>query len=207
MTDLRLGVIPDYVPQFRVQFFEGLLDRLSDLGIQCIVIAGAPSGSQAARGDAADSSHWLRRASPHELTIGRTGPRMYGFGTSRNWRDCDGVIHALRGTAIDLHLEILGKRFSGRRVGVWGHIGRTVNPPNAFDAMLERWQMRHSDHVFGYTQHCADAAISAGIPVEKITAVMNSIDTKALLDAYESLNAEDVANFVDMHSLTPRKVF
>jgi len=207
MADLRLGIVQDYVPQYRLKFFAGLVDRLFDVGIQCVVIAGAPTGSNIARNDAAPSSSWLRQVSPFEFSIGRSGPRVYGYGTSRNWRDCDGVIHSLRGTAIDLHLEILAKRFSGRRVGVWGHIGRTVNPPNAFDSMLERWQMRHSDHVFGYTQNCADAALAGGIPVEKVTTVMNSTDVETLKDACQALSNQDVSNFIDRHSLIPGKVF
>lgn len=207
MADLRLGIVQDYVPQFRVAFFEGLIDRLSGAGIQCVVIAGEPTGSQAARSDAAQPLNWLRQASAHEFRIGRTGPRVYGFATTRNWRDCDGVIHALRGTAIDLHMELLAKGSSGRRVGVWGHIGRTVNPPNALDAILERWQMRHSDHVFGYTRQCADAALTAGVPADKITGVMNSIDVEALLNAYQALDSNKVASFIDRHSLIPGKLF
>ncbi|WP_396932401.1 glycosyltransferase [Mycolicibacterium sp.] len=207
MADLRLGIVQDYVPQFRVAFFEGLIDRLSGAGIECVVIAGEPTGSQAARSDAAQPLNSLRQASAHEVRIGPNGPRVYGFGSSRNWRDCDGVIHALRGTAIDLHMEILAKRFSGRRVGVWGHIGRKVNSPNALDVMLERWQMRHSDHVFGYTRECADAALAAGMPAGKITAVMNSIEVDTLLDAYRALDREKVETFINRHSLTPGKIF
>lgn len=207
MTELRLAIVQDYVPRYRVPFFDGLVRRLSDAGIECVVIAGEPTGSQAARGDAARPLAWLKKASAREFRVGASGPRVYGFGNSRHWRDCDGVIHGLRGASIDLHMSLLTKKFTGLRVGAWGHIGRTVNAPNAVDVMLERWQMRHSDHVFGYTQMCAEAAQAAGVPAEKITAVMNSVDVTALLDAYRSIDAHQALEFLRAHSLTPGKVF
>jgi len=207
MAALQLGIVQDYVPRYRFPFFEGLVDRLSDAGVRCVVIAGQPTGSLAGRGDATETASWLRQAAPHELVVGRNGPRVYGYGTSRHWRDCDGVIHLLRGTAIDLHLELLTKKRSGRRVGVWGHIGRTIGPPNPVDTMLERWQMRHSDHIFGYTQQCAEAALAEGISAEKVTPVMNSIDVSALLDAYQILSTNDVKDFAEQYSLTPGKTF
>ena len=207
MTVLRLGIVQDYVPQYRLHFFERLVDRLADAGIRCVVIAGQPTRSLAGRNDATEAASWLRQAAPHELLVGRNGPRVYGYGTSRHWHDCDGVIHLLRGTAIDLHLELLTKKRNGRRVGVWGHIGRTIGPPNPVDTMLERWQMRHSDHIFGYTQQCADAAVAEGISAEKVTPVMNSIDVSALLDAYQTLSTDHVKDFVGQYSLTPGKTF
>lgn len=207
MPKLKLGIVQDYVPRYRLPFFEGLLDRLSTMGIECIVIAGVPYGSYTARSDAARNMSWLRQVPRHELSIGRNGPRVYGYATSRNWRDCDGVIHSLRGTAIDLHMEILTKSYTGRKIGVWGHIGRNIKPPNGLDKTLERWQMHHSDYVFGYTQECAEAARAAGMPAAKVTAVMNSVDVEPLLGAYRALKHEDIQNFIDRHSMTPGKIF
>lgn len=207
MTDLRLGIVQDYVPRYRVRFFDGLVGRLSEVGVDCVVIAGLPAGSQAVRGDASASPDWLRRADPREISVGRGGPRFVGYGTDRYWRDCDGVIMGLRGTAVDLHLEILRKRFSGRRIGVWGHLSRSVNPPNAVDLALERWQMRRTDHVFAYTKEGAEHAVAAGIRPQQVTAVMNSTDVTALIDAYEKLGPTDVRDFMDRYALTPGKTF
>jgi glycosyltransferase involved in cell wall biosynthesis len=113
----------------------------------------------------------------------------------------------LRGTALDLHMELLRKRISRRRVGVWGHIGSYVKPPNALDLAIERRQMLSSDHIFAYTTQGAELAISRGIPSQKVTAVMNSTDVSDLMNAYTQLTDGDVQDFFGRHLLLPGKTF
>lgn len=113
----------------------------------------------------------------------------------------------LRGADLDLHLELWRKRFSGRSVGVWGHISQSVSPPNTVDLALERLQMRLSDHVFAYTHEGYEYAIKAGIAPCKVTAVMNSTDVSVLRDFFARLSSAEVAAFQSKYSLVPGKTF
>jgi glycosyltransferase involved in cell wall biosynthesis len=207
MTTLRVAIFQDYLPQYRVSFFSGLVDRLSRDDIECVVVAGQPTGSQITRGDDSKRTSWLRYANPREFVVGRGGPRFFGFGTDRNWRDCDGLVMPLCGTSLDLTMELLRKRSSRRRLGVWGHVKPYTQPGNSVDLAIERCQMRHSDHVFAYTESGAEFAAAAGVESEKITSVMNTTDVSELLTAYNSIATADVGELQDRHRLTPGKTF
>ena len=204
----RVAIVQSYIPQYRLPFFDRLVKALAEDGITLIVVAGEHREWATARGHPAVTAPWLRQVGDaRALTFGKGGPRFYGYGTDRHWNDCDGVIMTHRGTDIDLNLELLRKRISRRRVGVWGHLSRSVKAPNPLDLAVERWQMRNSDHVFAYTQQGADVAVEAGLRTEKVTAVMNSVDVQGLVDAYHGLTDADVEHFSTMHSLVPGKVF
>jgi len=200
--------VQSFVPQYRIPFFSRLVGRLASSGIDCVVVAGEQSQWAAARGHPPVSAEWLRQVGdPRELTLGHSGPRFYGYGTARHWRDCDGVIMTHRGTDVDLNLEILKKKLSGRRVAVWGHLSRSVKAPNPLDLAVERWQMRRSDHIFAYTRQGADIAIANGVCSGRVTAVMNSVDVNELVNAYATLTETAVQRFSVRHSLVPGKTF
>ncbi|OBA86175.1 hypothetical protein A5662_03175 [Mycobacteriaceae bacterium 1482268.1] len=207
MIAARVAIVQDYLPQYRVGFFTGLVERLADNGIDCVVVAGRPTGSHAVRSDIGTTTPWLLQASPRQIVIGSDGPRFYGYGTDRYWRDCDGVVMALCGTSLDLTMELLRKWTSKRRVGVWGHVAPATKAGNPLDLAIERYQMRRSDHVFAYTESGADFAVTTGVRPEKVTPVMNSTDVSELLGAYNSIPQSDVSEFQDHHRLTAGKTF
>ena len=202
----RLAIVQDYVPQYRVGFFSRLVVRLRASGIECVVVAGPPPRASEGRHDRTSPADWVREVGrPWEFPSAGRGPRIFGYGTDRYWRDCDGVIMGLRGAAIDLHLEILRKRFTHRRLGVWGHLSRFVNPPNPLDIKLERWQMAKCDHVFAYTDQGRRVAIASGISSEKVTSVMNSLDVSELIGP--EVTPDEFESFVSEHSLPLGKTF
>jgi glycosyltransferase involved in cell wall biosynthesis len=67
--------------------------------------------------------------------------------------------------------------------------------------------MRRCDHIFAYTRQGAALAIERGIPPEKVTAVMNSVDVDDLMVAYQGLTEADVQKFLAAHALVPGKIF
>lgn len=211
----RVAVVQDYVPNYRFEFFDRLVGRLAPEQIDVIVVAAHPPGANSRRGDSIESAGWLRQVDgPLELWppgVGpaktRGGPRIFCYGNDRHWRNCHGVIMGLRGADLDLHLELCRKQFSGRSVGVWGHIIQSVNPPNAIDLALERWQMRRSDHVFAYTHEGYESAVQCGLPPSKVTAVMNSTDVSVFSQSYARLSPTEVASFQRQHLLVPGKTF
>jgi glycosyltransferase involved in cell wall biosynthesis len=204
---MRVGILVDYVPQYREAFYSRLIQRLGEDGIECVVIAGRPTGSLELLADTVELKPWMRLAKPRSLKIGAGGPRFTGYLTTRFWEDCDGLIQNLRGSALDVSLEILRQRVSGRRLGIWGHLSHSVRPPNAVDLAIERWQMRHVDHVFAYTKRGAEVAVASGVEPKKVTAVMNSTDTGLLLEAYREISEERIGRLLREWSLIPGKIF
>jgi glycosyltransferase involved in cell wall biosynthesis len=180
----ELVIVQPYIPSYRAAFFNSLHDRLLADDISLVVAAGQPSGDQAARGDRAGTNHQkvIRIRQLH--VAGRT---MDLGGSKRQWAHADAVILGLQGTSVDLYRAIVMRAHSPLRVGVWGHVGPFVKSPNAVDVALERWQMKHCDHVFAYTPAGALVATDAGIPNHKVTTVMNAVDTTSLEAARENV--------------------
>lgn len=205
MTRLRLAIVQEYIPRYRSHFFSGLVDQLNNSNIETIVVCGTPTGAQAARGDAATRPCWQRYAEPRRINVRPLDAPFYGSG--RHWRDCDGVIFTLRGNSFDLNAEIVRKSFSGRRIGTWGPIRTYVNDENALDMMVERYQMRFSDHVFAYTRSGAEFAIERGADPNAVTAVMNSTDTSETLTESATMACDIVQEFEQRHGLTRGKTF
>lgn len=196
------------MPRYRVPFFHRLVDTLADSGTECVVVAGEQREWAAMRGHPQVDADWLRTVpDPRDVSFGSTGPRLYGYGTALHWRDCDALIMPHRGTDIDVNLELIKKRFTGRRIGVWGHLSRSVKKPNPFDLAVERWQMRRADHIFAYTQAGADMAVLGGIPAEKVTAVMNSVDVREVIDVSLKLTDETIENLLERYTLVPGRIF
>ncbi|MGU3497931.1 glycosyltransferase [Mycobacterium sp. C31M] len=200
-----MAIVQQYVPTYRLAFFEGLVERLGDRGIDCFVVAGRPFGSQAARGDEAGGEPWLKLAEPKRLRVGHRTISFYG--TSKHWRHCDAVIFELRGTSIDLNMDIAKKKITGRRLGVWGHVRPYTQPGHPLDLAAERHQMFHSDRVFAYTPSGADFAVAAGVHPSLVTCVMNSADVSRLVEGMRNLRTDEVRDFERSNNLLRGKVF
>lgn len=206
MSRRTVAIVQSYVARYRVEFYNRLSHKLAGHGFDLRVVAGSPGGVQALRGDGTEQSQWLRFAQPHRKSIGNKAiPPFYG--TTRHWRDCDGVILTLRGNSFDLNAELARKPFSRRRVATWGHVGAFVKDPNPVDTAIERRQMILCDHVFAYTQAGADVALESGIATNKVTAVMNSTDVSETLAQSDSISRESIDEFEWRHGLTRGKTF
>ncbi|MDN4641333.1 glycosyltransferase [Agreia sp. PsM10] len=198
----RLVIVQPYVPKYRIPLFSSLVDELARDGIDCVVAAGEPQGIQAARNDRADAE-WLVPVRRHEVRVGRASIKFSNLG--RVLSRADGVIVGLEGTSVDAYRVILNGIFRGMRVGLWGHVASYIGPPNSIDLALEKWQMRRADQVFAYTSGGERAALKAGIGSEKITVLMNTVDTNALRDASTMINDRDINKFVVDHELEGRR--
>lgn len=105
------------------------------------------------------------------------------------------------GSSVDTYLAILDSRRNRIKVGLWGHIKSYVHEGHPLDLALEKWQLRQSDHVFAYSPGGRDYAAEAGVPLQRITTVMNTTDTTVLSQARRSLSSENVQNYMTAHGL------
>lgn len=199
----KLVIVQPYVPEYRVAFFTRLIAELARVGIDCVIAAGEPVGSAASRGDSADAP-WIVRIPTRSVKV---GSRRLTLGGSRTaWKDADAVIVGHLGSSLDTYLALWDSVRDKRRTAVWGHIRSFIGPPNQIDVLLERWQLRHSDHVFAYTPSGADYAAEAGVDPARITTIMNTIDTDSLYEAVLELGGEEVERFGTRHHLVAGRV-
>lgn len=205
LARLRVAIVQRYVAKYRLDFYAQMVDRLSRESIDCVVVADeAPPGSQAQRGDSAGSQPWMRIARARRLPL---RPTSLFYGSDKHWRDCHAVVMPLLGDSVDLNLELARKHRSCRRIGVWGHIKPFTTGGNSVDLLVERFQMRRSDHVFAYTPTGAEYAFNAAVPADRVTTVMNSTDVSSLVRQRNSLTSHEIENFCHSHGLLPGKVF
>jgi glycosyltransferase involved in cell wall biosynthesis len=91
------------------------------------------------------------------------------------------------------------------RVGLWGHVNSYVNPGNRFDLFLENVQMRCANHVFAYTPGGSEYAIKKGINPDKVTTVMNTVDTVNLENCLNELDGQSIRDFTRKYGLHPER--
>ncbi|WP_166404675.1 glycosyltransferase [Labedella endophytica] len=80
-----------------------------------------------------------------------------------------------------------------------------MSDDNILDLWSEKIQMKHSDHVFAYTQSGADYARLQGVPGDQVTAVMNTVDLGSLRAEIEAVTDVDLQMFQEKYQLTASK--
>ncbi|WP_314452486.1 glycosyltransferase [uncultured Microbacterium sp.] len=191
-----LSIVQPYVPTYRLPFFEGLRRELAQDDIELEVVAGQATDAQKLRGDEAHAP-WIKTVQTRELSVGgRTLSLTY---SRRLWKESDAVIVPHQGTSIDAVSALASA--DARRVGVWGHIASYTSPLNPVDGAVENWQLRRAGHVFAYVPSGAAYAIDRGIHPDRVTTVMNTIDTTSLDDALNRTTEREVLEFRGEHEI------
>ncbi|NVN00096.1 glycosyltransferase [Arthrobacter sp. SDTb3-6] len=188
----NIVIVQQYVPSYRIPFFEALSATLEMQEIELTVAASTPPRSLSKRSDSADAK-WITRVP--EYRIDAVGKSLILGGSHKSWKKSDGVILPLQGTCIDSYRALMGANRHSRRVGLWGHVKSYVNAPNRIDIAAERWLMERADQIFAYTPGGARFAVASGIKSNKITTVMNSVNTDSLEIARKSLTDSKVKDF------------
>src|SRR3712207_1774070 len=109
MSRHRLLIVQPYVPEYRLPFFQGLLERLDNVGIKCSVSSFGAHGEAAARGDQTAAHPWIRPAV--ETIVPFTAGRVRRGRVRHLASDCDGVILGLMGTALHNYPDLVDKRY------------------------------------------------------------------------------------------------
>lgn len=193
-----LVIVQQYVPGYRVAFFELLYRTLLHHDVRLTVAAAQPSGSLAARKDSAEAT-WITRVPEYKLSA--LGKTVTLGGSFKSWRNADAVILSLQGSSIDSYRAILGAKGRHQSIGLWGHVKSYVNIPHPLDMAAERWLMKRADEIFAYTPGGASYAQECGIDPLKITTVMNSVDTNSLEIEIRATTEENIDVFRKKYEL------
>lgn len=201
---MQLTIVQPYIPAYRIAFFEGLVDSLAEKEIRCTIAAPYPRGELAKRGDAARPA-WATEVRRREVEI--AGRNIVLGGSHSSWRNSDAVILGNRGSSLDNYLALVERRTRGLKVGLWGHIKDYVTTGNIIDQRLERYQMRHADHIFAYVPSGSEYARSLGVDSDRVTTVMNTIDDGELSKALLGVTEMEKNRFKRDHGLHGRRIF
>jgi L-malate glycosyltransferase len=190
----RVVIIQEQVLQYRERFFTLLRPRLADSGIELILIHSNPQPHESVWKDTADLS-WAHRAEPTIIPI--AGRELVWQRIGRQLRNSDLVIVEQATRHLTTYLLMLEQVAGYRRVAMWGH-GRNFNDERSVRST--EWLKARMSTVahwwFAYTDLSADIVTALGYPTERVTVVQNSIDTRQLTAAVESIDDASSRSFL-----------
>lgn len=197
----RVLILQEYVPGYRVPFFQKLVQRTAERGIQVTIAAGSPSRAQRRRSDE-ESFPGLQRLPQREFRIATKRVVLRRSGQHVAHSDLVIVEQARRN--LDAYLLLSRHRPRHPKVALWGHGKDYVITPSRFDSRVQHWLARRADWFFAYTEGGARALESEGVPSGRVTVVQNSIDTRSLAANIRMVSAAEVESFSKQHDLRGR---
>lgn len=188
---MRVHIIQEYVPTYRVGFFAGLSEGLAQEGHTLVVRAGKASRDQAARRDGVEGHPWqapLRQCSMRLLGRRVTFRRL---GSSCGDSRPDVMVIELARRNVDAYRVFLPRRWwPAKRIIFWGH-GRDYTKQST---RLEQWLLAklagRASHVWVYTE--GGRAALPMVPDSQLTVLRNSVDTRALESHLEVVRVDGV---------------
>jgi glycosyltransferase involved in cell wall biosynthesis len=187
---LRVVVMLANVKQYRTAFYPMLSTALARHGVDLTVIYSAPNRVEASKGDNIEL----------EPPLGRKVPRLFfldnrlllQFPRPRDVVGADLVI-IVQSTGYLLNYPLLLlSTLRLKRVAFWGHGRNHQGDPRSFSEYLKRVLVNSSDWWFAHTAETKRYLESLGVHGDKITAVDNATDTRALRRALADLTDEQV---------------
>ena len=188
MTPLSRSVliIQEHLPHYRVPFFEQLHKDLSAHGVSLQLIFSPKTRESLLPG-------YLPWALPSPIVwFGPLGwqnvfPHVKGVSL---------VIAPQETKYAVLPLLMISRKWGGWKFAFWGH-GKNFQAidPNSFSERWKRFLSRQADWWFAYNDLSARVVQDLGFPANKITSVMNSINTSALIQARNAVTPAQQSDF------------
>lgn len=167
-----IWILQEHLPEYRVPFFEQLRRDLNGQGLE-LLLTHAPTTS------ASLIPGRLPWACP--VPFRRCGPLVWQNVLSRA-RTASLIITPQESKYAFVPLLLFLRRWGGWKFAFWGH-GRNFQArnPASFSERWKRFLSRRADWWFAYNDLSARVVRDLGFPADRITTVMNSVDTAALI--------------------------
>lgn len=200
----RAVIVYRFLPQYRVEFYDQLRERLRADGVTLDLYYGDGDPTARAKADLVDID-WAHRV-PNKI-VRLAGAELYWQPVLKQLRGADLVIVEQASRLLLNYLLQFGRIVGGTKVAFWGH-GRNfqAKPENAVAEWLKRRYSRHVDWWFSYNDLSTEIVKSFGFPEDRITTVHNAIDTTQIRDRIAGLSATELRDIRDRHDLGPGPV-
>ena len=187
---MRVAIVQEYVPNYRRELFDRVVNQLERAGNECVVFVTGASASQLRRKDAHNGDTWVRNTDRRRLF--KFGPKVHI--DLKELATFDVVIVGLVGSSLDTNVVIVRRLLNwiigGPRVVLWGHVKPYVKRGNILDLMVERIQIAIADRVFAYTEGGKSFALRYRVPERKMTVLNNTLPTDELESCFLSASLE-----------------
>lgn len=181
----KVFIAPGFVPHYRDPFYRLLTDHCTKADIQLTIAASTSVPSNFLPAKFNDFVN---------APMASVGPFAWQDIPSLS-RDCDLVIAQQEAKYLANYCLQLRRLVSPQKFAFWGH-GKNFQSTTSglFAEYMKRHTALHCDWWFAYNQTSADIVAEFGYPLERITSVMNAIDTGHLTRLKDSLKIGDLAS-------------
>lgn len=162
---------------YRLELFEHMRSRLSDAGVELVLVHGQASETEKLRRDEGQLP-WATRVTNTFFRMGGKDIVWQPFPSSAKAAAL--IITMQENRILSNYVHQIRRVLGGPLVGFWGH-GKNFQSTNA-DGVRERWKrfwINKVDWWFSYTTMSTDLVLAAGYPPKQITTLNNAIDVGA----------------------------
>lgn len=185
----RVAIVYRFLPQYRVDFYEGLRKQLRKEGVEFQLFYGKTKANP--KKDEVD----LDWGSPVKQTqvklFGK--PFLYQH-LPKSIYESDLMILVQENRLLSNLPLAIGAHRRGLRVALWGHGANLQAKANSFGNRLKKLYSTRADWWFAYTSQVARRLTAMGYPGERITITNNAINTRGLIEARASVTEDDLSS-------------
>jgi glycosyltransferase involved in cell wall biosynthesis len=184
----RVLIIYKFLPHYRVDFYNGLRQKLSEQGVVLDLIYGKMKNQDSMKKDEVDIS-WAQFI-PYK-TVKFLGGELIYQPYRKYLKDYDLVIVESANKLLLNYYLIYARHFNKFKLAFWGHGRNMQDHENSWANRFKYLFLDKCDWWFAYTEGVKEFVAEKGFPKEKITAVQNAIDTRFLQQTYREISREE----------------
>jgi glycosyltransferase involved in cell wall biosynthesis len=189
--NLKTILIPHVIlTHYREPFFSALKQQLAANNYTLLLSYGPPPADYT-RDDTADIE-WAQKIKNSYLPIPFTAKHLLWQHYFHLLKNCDLIILTQEVKLLMNYVVLLLRLVNPRlKVAFWGHgVNFQSDRPASMAERVKGFISTRVDWWFAYNNRSAQAVAKLGFPREKITAVMNSIDTRSMMQHYDALSPQ-----------------
>jgi glycosyltransferase involved in cell wall biosynthesis len=185
----KVLIIYRFLPQYRVDFYNGLREKLKEHDIELSLVYGRSNNKDSKKGDEV-SIDWAEFVPNRKI---KTGVIEFLWQPClKHIKDKDLVIVEQANVLLINYYLMLRRKFGRPKMAFWGHgINQQANL-NSLGNRFKKRIIKNADWWFPYTEGVKDIVKASGFDERKISVVENAIDTRMLKRQYEEISNEIV---------------
>ena len=185
----KVLIIYRFLPQYRVDFYNGLREVLLRENIEFYLIYGKTNKIDALRNDEEDIE-WARYIPNNVYKIGKI--EILWQPCLKFLKDKDLVIVEGANRLLLNYYLMISRHFSKYKLGIWGH-GRNLQiNRNSLRNKFKSLFLKNCDWYFAYTDYVKRFLLEYNFPENRITVVQNAIETVYLKFYFRKLLKEEL---------------
>ncbi len=193
----KVLIIYRTIPQYRVEFYNSLREKLKEQNIELELIYGNSHVDN--RKDTVRSDWAIFK---DNVTINLGVFKLIWQPCWKEVKSADFVIVEQANKLLINYLLILRKLIKHKKFAFWGHGLNLQAPKKSFFNNFKRTYTNLTDWWFAYTDGIKKFLIENGFNENRITVVQNAIDTKLLSKYYNSIQDSEVSTLKEQLGIT-----